>query len=160
MKKTVVLLFVFVLLISAIGTASADMIKTPFDGWGYTIGLLAPPDCAYPNGNEHCRGLVLLAENDMGRLSGYETVTMNWNFRDDGSGPWWGTGEIVDEVGELIWDVTYTGNRDEDLHGYLNCVAHGHGEYAGLKAFYTGVREGPDPTPFHFSGYILEKDTG
>lgn len=160
MKKSLVLFVVFVLLLSFSVTASAKMKKTFFEGVGSTVGLLAPPECTTPDGNEHCRGLVLRGLNDFSddRLAGYETITMNWNFREDGSGPWWGSGEIENSAGEIVWDVQYTGQRNADLSGYLNCVARGRGEYKGLKAFYTGVRSDPDPAPFVFHGYILEKD--
>lgn len=168
MKKTVVLLLLLVLLIGVMGAVSAKTIKTPFTGTG--VGYpIEDPVCTYPGGNEHCRGMVLRAFNDMtdDRLDGMETLTMHWNFRPvatpaEFAGPWWGAGQITNEAGEVIWDVTMTGERDGELGwGIVNYRAHGRGENEGLKAFYTGVRKSPEPwAEFEFSGYMLEKDGG
>ena len=166
MKNTVVLLLVFVLLIGVIGAVSAKTIKTPFTGTGAGYPI-QDPVCTFPGGNEHCRGMVLLAFNDMtdDRLDGIETLTLNWNLHPvstpaEFAGPWWGEGQIANEAGEVIWDVKMTGERDDELGwGHVRYVAHGRGENEGLKAFYTGVRPSPAPwVPFEFSGYILEKD--
>jgi hypothetical protein len=110
--------------------------------------------------------MVLMAFNEMtdDRLDGTETLTMNWNFHPapppiEWTGPWWGKGQIANGDGEVIWDVKMTGERDEQGFGHLRYVARGRGDNEGLKAFYTGLRESPDPwVPFIFSGYILEKD--
>lgn len=163
MKKTVVLLFAFVLLVNLIGAVSAKMIKTQFTGvgGGYPI---QEPVCTMPDGNLHCRGMVLLATTAMSdeRLSGTETVTINWNFRPlpppiVWTGPMWGSGQLVGADG--YWDVKFTGERDEQGYGHLKYVAHGHGGYEGLKAFYTGLRASADEmAPFEFTGYILESD--
>ena len=144
MKKKVVWLFVFVLLVSLIGSVSAKTIKTPFIGTGAGFPI-EDPVCTNPGGNEHCRGMVLVAVNDMSddRLDGTETVTINWNFGRDGSGPWWGEGQVVNDAGDVIWDVKFTGERDEQGFGYLKYVAHGRGMYEGLKAFYSGLRASP-----------------
>ena len=164
MKKTFLLLFVFVLLASLVGSVSANSIKTPFTGSGSGFPI-QDPVCTYPGGNEHCRGMVLLAVNDMSdnRLDGTETSTLNWNFRSvplpiAWSGPWWGEGQIVNDAGDVIWDIKFTGERDEQGFGHLKVVAHGRGDYEGLKAFYSGLRASPLPwVPFEFSGYILEQ---
>jgi hypothetical protein len=164
MKKTVVLLFVFVLLASLVGAVSAKKVKTPFTGSGAGYPIVFP-ECTYPGGNKHCRGMVFIAENDMtdDRLDGSETSTINWNFHPvptpaELAGPWWGEGQITNAAGDVIWDVQFTGGRDEQGWGHVRYVAHGHGEFEGLKAFFTGVRPSPEGWhPFEFSGYILEK---
>lgn len=158
MKKAIVLLVVLVLLMSLVTAASAKTVKTPFTGSGLGVPI-QDPVCKYPGGNEHCRGMILVAENDMSddRLDGTETVTLNWNFGPDGYGPWWGNGQVVNGDGDVIWDVKFTGERDEQGFGHLKYVAYGRGENEGLKAFYTGLRASPLPwDPFEFSGYILE----
>jgi hypothetical protein len=164
MKKSVVLLFVFVLLASLVGSVLARTVKTPFTGSGLGYPIQEPV-CTYPGGNEHCRGMVLLAYNDMtdDRLDGYETVTLNWNFHPvptpaELAGPWWGKGQVANEAGEVIWDVSVTGERDDQGWGHVRYVAHGRGPNEGLKAFYAGLRASPEPwAPFEFDGYVLEQ---
>jgi hypothetical protein len=107
--------------------------------------------------------MILQAFNDMSddRLDGTETTTINWNFNEEGYGPWWGDGQVVDEAGDVIWVFHFTGERDAQGFGYLRYVAHGRGDNEGLKAFYEGVRASALPwDPFVFSGYILEKEVG
>jgi hypothetical protein len=53
------------------------------------------------------------------RLDGTEMTTINWNFNEEGYGPWWGDGQVVDEAGEVIWVVHFTGERDAQGFGYL-----------------------------------------
>jgi hypothetical protein len=163
-KKKIVLLLVFILLVSLVGVVSAKTVKTPFTGSGLGFPLVFP-ECTYPGGNEHCRGMVLFAENDMSddRLDGFETSTLNWNFHPvptpaELAGPWWGKGQITNEAGDVIWVVKFTGERDDQGWGHVRYVAHGRGQNEGLKAFFTGVRPSPEPWhPFEFSGYILDK---
>jgi hypothetical protein len=164
MKKAIVLLFMFVLLASLAGTVSANKVKTPFTGSGSGYPIV-DPECTYPGGNEHCRGMVLFAENDMSddRLDGFETSTFNWNFHPvdtaaELAGPWWGEGQIMNVDDEVIWDVKFTGERDDQGWGHVRYVAQGRGENEGLMAFFSGVRPSPEPWhPFEFSGYILEE---
>jgi hypothetical protein len=161
MKKIIVITVFLVLVTSLAGVASAKMIKTPFSGVGVPAGAELPFNCTYPDGNEHCRDAVLFSINDMGPLSGYETIIFNWNFRKDGSGPWWGTSTTVNDAQVVIWETNCTGERlseAEDFYGYLKCVAHGHGPFEGKKAFFHGIRPGDQFVPFEFAGYILEKD--
>jgi hypothetical protein len=163
-KKIIILVSMLLLLASLVGAVFAKTVKTPFTGSGLGFPI-QDPVCTFPGGNEHCRGMVLYAENDMSddRLDGFETTTMNWNFHPvptdaELAGPWWGEGQIANEAGEIIWDVNMTGERDDQGWGHVRYVAHGRGEYEGLKAFFTGLRPSPEPWyPFEFEGYILEK---
>ena len=166
MKKQLIIgaLLVLLILVAAVLPVAAKGNKVKFEGVAKSAPV--PPldfgDCIYPDGREHCRGFVVLGEIDVtdDRLNGVETVTMNWNFRLVPppvlfTGPWWGTSQIVNNNG--YWNTTITGGRDEQGIGHIRVVAHGHGGYEGLKAFFTGSRVSPDPTTdFIISGYILE----
>jgi hypothetical protein len=71
------------------------------------------------------------------------------------TGPEWGTFHIENEGGN--WDGTWTGKRDENGYSIIKGVAHGSGDYAGLKGHWTFSRLSPDPAaPFDITGWILE----
>lgn len=161
MKKSVVLLLVVVLLFSLSLTASAKMKKTYVTGTNQVVGPpMWPPDCTYPDGNEHCRGIVLPTVTNMSddRLDGNEVVTIGHNLRKDRSGPWWGTGVMTNAAGEITWTSKFEGQRNADGSATMHAISTGHGAYEGLKAFLDAVRLGDESTPFYFTGYVLEKD--
>jgi hypothetical protein len=138
--------------------------ETRFQGWIYFQGGGEPvveEDC--PEGWLCLRNMNLVYDDQMSdpRISGTETVVVNLSMKlvEDPvvlmTGPMWGTSQIVNDDGS--WDVVWLGVRDYRGWGYINCVAHGRGDYEGLWASFTGVRKSPDPEgPFKYSGYIFE----
>jgi hypothetical protein len=166
MKKSILLgiLLVLATLVVATEPVWAEASKIEFTGTSVVAG---PPvslgECTnYPNGNQHCRGMILVAIDTMSdpRLSGTNTVVTNYNYRLAPApvfytGPMWGSNQIANDAG--YWDYTWTGVRDEKGFLYMWAVGHGHGAYEGLRVFLKGVRESPDPAgDLLCSGYILE----
>lgn len=165
MKKRILLSSVLVMfvLVAVTVPVSANAVKTAFTGISVVAG---PPisfgECTYPGGNVHCRGMILVTLDTISdpRLSGVETIVANYNFIPASApilttGPMWGTSQIVNDGG--YWEYTWTGVRDEQGFMYMRGAAHGHGGYEGLQAFFTGVRESPDPAAtLVYTGYILE----
>lgn len=150
------------ILLAATFPARAQAVKTEFTGVAYTTGLIDEGVRSYPDGNVHVRGLTLLGFDDMSdpRLTGFETIVVNYNMRSAPppvliTGPMWGTSYLENEGG--YWDITWTGERDEQGFAYLRAIGHGHGGYEGLKAHYELIRLSPDPNaPYTVTGTIID----
>jgi hypothetical protein len=141
--------------------AYAKAEKTEFSGSWSLETYINPGVCTYPDGNVHCRGVILQAEIDVSdpRVSGVETVVANYNLQPGPlgfyTGPMWGTSRIENEGG--YWDTVWTAFQDEQGFLYIQAVAHGHGDYDGLKMHASLASVSPDPEiPLAVSGYVLE----
>lgn len=150
-----------VLIVAVPSLASAP--KTPFSGTETMSGPPIDPGIeTFPDGNYHMRGFTVVYDDvtDDPRVAGKDTVVANWNFKPAPPpvfwiGPMWGTFHIENDGGE--WVGSWTGKRDENGYSIITGVAHGSGDYAGLKGHWTLSRLSPDPAaPFDITGWILE----
>ena len=174
MKKSVVLLLVFVLLLSLSLTASAKVNRSTFTGTNviqYFIDPPTPERCTTNPANvQRCRDIVLVTQTDTTdeRLNGYEVLTINRNWRmvgdlPLGEGPWWGTGvmrdgAVDDPTAEITWTSKFHGQAYADGSSTMHAVLTGHGKYEGLKAFVDGVRRPDNFFTLYLTGYVVEKD--
>jgi hypothetical protein len=145
--------------------AVAHVVKTSFTGTDVWVEdsdpgtEIAPPD----GGQSKVRGALsrFTLEVSDPRVSGDNTVTVNWNFKlvDPPvyvTGLMWGTFRITNAGG--YWKGVWAGYRDKRGYSYIDYVGTGGADYAGLKLRLHIERLDPDPTTLEtVTGYILER---
>jgi hypothetical protein len=138
--------------------ASAAATQSPFQGSAYLTGFVDGGTCQLTAPMEICRGLTVVFTFDVddARFAGPATTVINSNFHlDPYAGPQWGTLLLANAGGS--WEGTYTGVRNDDGSAYLSGLAHGRGDYKGLKAHFSAVRlSGNMFDPFQVTGSILD----
>lgn len=139
--------------------AQAEENQIPYSGVAYLFGI-DPTNmkCIYPDGREHCRGLILYYSIDVSddRFDGVAMIEVNYNWGGDPlHGPQWGTFYMENDGG--TWTGTWTGVKELNGYTYVTGVGHGHGGYEGLKLKISMARESPDITdPTEVTGFIIE----
>ena len=143
---------------------AAGTIRTEYEGEEYYVGPVSPGRQWVSGGGVlHIRGLQEAYEDvvDDPRLCGDAVVTANMNFRFASPpvfvyGPMWGTFRIDNHSG--YWEGSWVGERTESQgFSYIRAVLHGHGDYEGLQARVSYVRETPNPAaPFVVNGVVMD----
>lgn len=149
----IVLLFVCIIPVS---TAKADSPKTYFSG---EICTDSPEgtggEFGWHGRTTYIRDYHVFYNFDTNdeRMNGASEVTVNiqWNYI-NGTGPVWGTTQIVNAEGS--WDGLYNGLNDNDVYN-LHAVLHGSGAYEGLVVTYDLYRPGLQLC-MDIEGYIVE----
>ena len=166
MNKRLFALPVAVLIVLSILAAPvvAGTIRTEYEGTEYYVGPVSPGrQWVSEDGVLHIRGLREAYEDEVDdpRLCGDAVVTANMNFHFADPpvfvyGRMWGTVRIDNDNG--YWEGGWVGKRTElQGHSYIRAVLHGHGDYEGLKARASYVRQTPDPAaPFMVHGVFME----
>jgi hypothetical protein len=141
-------------------TGLAQGIKTEFSGTECFLEQLADGSSTpLGNGAVHTVGLVQRGRDDTSdpRTTGdvYAVIDLILD-PSTGSGPAWGTFEIVNEMG--TWSGRWTGRLDGWTLS-MRAVAHGSGAYEGLVGYWNYYRPGP-VLCYGLDGYIVETGAG
>ena len=144
--------------VPAIGLAKG--IKTEFSGTECLVAPLAGGTSKpLGNGAVHTTGLELLYRDETSdpRTTGDAYIVVNMVLDPStGSGPMWGTIEIVNELGS--WSGFWNGRMDNWSFS-IRAVAHGSGAYEGLVGYWNYERPGQVPC-YGLSGYVVETGAG
>jgi hypothetical protein len=157
--RKILLMGVLVLLVAILAAgpvwAQAEGNKIPISGVATIVGF-DPTNmkCIYPDGREHCRGMILYYWIDVSddRFDGEAIIEVNYNWGwDPLHGPQWGTFYLENDGG--TWTGTWTGVKEPNGATYVKGVGHGHGGYQGLKLLMSMARKEP---PAVVTGFIIE----
>ena len=157
---------VLIVLSTLAAPVAAGTIRTEYDGVEtYVKPVLPGRQWVSEDGVLNIRGAQEAYRDvvDDPRLCGDAMVTVNANFHFADPpvfvfGSMWGTLRIDNDNEGDYWEGNWVGKRTE-LQGfsYIRAVLHGHGQYEGLRARVSYVRESPDPTAdFMVHGVVMD----
>jgi hypothetical protein len=134
--KVFILVFAIVALLAALPCQAAE--KKAYNAVATFVGQLDPGITTYSGKMAHIRGAKNLFYSDASddRLDGYGTSVFNANFDSTDSGQIWGSYQVVNAAGDVVWEGSWQGQMYNYALGQLNwitkSVMRGKGEYEGL----------------------------
>ena len=162
MKKWLFVLVILIAMSALVVPAAAQTFRTEYEGVEYCGPMTGAKEWISGDRVGHARGgdvqcLDIVSDD---RISGDAFITVNYNFQLAdlpvmGYGPMWGKIRLENDGG--YWSGSWVGERTKgEGFTYIRAVMQGHGNYEGLQARVTYVREHPDPSvPFQVQGVIM-----
>jgi hypothetical protein len=138
-------------------TSLAKRMVTPFSGVEKFVALLEQGTMTLlPNGRVLARGHAVEYYDEASdpRVTGKSEFTASGIFDDTFSGPAWGTGVLIPDIGGR-WDIKFVAKISSTEGNIVEAFGHGKGAMKGLVAHWT-YKSKPGETDYTIEGFIVE----